>query len=212
MHLIFLTLTVIAVLRAACDSLEETLLFPDVAPPLLAYNDLDVTKPLDYSDDSGSDSAGLLGADEHTDSNANELLDYTDDPNADSFATNGDLGANPLASSECSGSGPLRRIRGRQDRCLAPQDALPQLQLPSILDDSVTVEDVGLSDLDNGAVQDSLQNQEICPSLVYQLHNIPICSSGSASNREYIWGENTYKLEHCTLCTYFRFCASGQRN
>lgn len=174
MHLIFHTLTAIGVLTAAAsDFPDSTQLFPDVTPSLL-YDDVDATKLLDYSDDSKSNL----------------------------FASNDGLGVDLFADNEClpPGSGPLGRKRRREASCLVHQNALPRLQLPTTLDD--LVEDGGLSNLHEEAVQDSLDNQEICPTLVYLHRNIPVCSSRILSNRQYHWGQNSYTLEYCSLCTF----------
>lgn len=123
---------------------------------------------------------------------SNDLLNYVENPGSNMFVENDNIDSTVFAENECAI--PLvttRRMRRRSNQCPAPS---PQLQLP-------TLDDIPLEN-GVGSTLDSMKNEEVCSPLVFGARNIPVCSSGNRSDREYIWADYGYSLKRCTLCKF----------
>lgn len=132
----------------------------------------------------------------HDNFDASGYFDYDDSAHLDTSMGNDDPDLNLYAKDDCAsilGSGPSSRMRRRTDQCIS-SDSAPQLQIPT-LDRSPTGE----------SVLESLENYEVCPMMVFGNRNIPICESGSISDRKFDFGTSGYTLEHCVLCRLISF-------
>lgn len=128
------------------------------------------------------------------DGDSDGLLDYNDNSRSNMFLDSDDLEPNIFAENDCAippESSSMRRIRARTDQC---SGTAPQLQIPTL--DGLSSDDV------DGSALELLNNEEICSRLVFARRNIPICSSGNPLDKEFVWADYGYRLDHCNLCTF----------